>query len=50
VKQRATPKASAQLSTAKVNKIKSMVASGYNNSEIAEAIGVSTSLVSKYLK
>ncbi|GHU53262.1 hypothetical protein FACS1894132_04950 [Clostridia bacterium] len=49
VKQRATPRTTSQLSTAKVNKIKSMVASGYNNSEIAESIGVSTSTVSKYL-
>lgn len=48
VRQRATPKTTSNLSTAKVNKIKSMKASGYTNAEIAEALGVSTSTISKY--
>lgn len=49
IRQKATPKASTQLSTAQVNKIKSMSASGYTNAEIAEAIGKSVASVSKYL-
>lgn len=49
VRQRATPKATTQLSTAKVSKAKSMSASGYTISEIAESLGCSTSTVSKYL-
>ena len=50
LRERATPKTTNQLSTAKVNKIKAMQASGYSLSDIAEAIGSSTSVVSKYLK
>lgn len=49
LRQRATPRATTTLSTAKQNKIASMSASGYSTSEIAEALGVSTSTVSKYL-
>lgn len=49
IKRRATPKTNTQLSTAKINKIKAMLASGYNNSEIAEALNVSTSTVAKYI-
>ena len=45
----ATPRATTTLSTAKVNKISSMNASGYTTAEIAEALGVSTSTVRKYL-
>lgn len=48
VKQRALPRTTTQLSTARVNKIKAMVASGYTNAEIAESLGVSTSTVSQY--
>ena len=48
LRQKATPRASTTLSQAKVNKINTMRASGYTNAEIAEAIGVSTSTVSKY--
>lgn len=48
VKQRALPRTTTQLSTARVNKIKAMVASGYTNAEIAEALSVSTSTVSQY--
>lgn len=50
VKQRATPRATTMLNTAKVNKISAMNASGYTTSEIAEALGISSSTVSKYLK
>lgn len=49
LRQRATPRATTALSTAKVNRISAMRASGYSTSEIAEALGVSTSTVSKYL-
>ena len=49
IRQRATPRATTTLSTAKQNKIASMSASGYSTSEIAEALGISTSTVSKYL-
>ena len=49
LRQRATPRATTALSTAKINKISSMNASGYTTSEIAEALGISSSTVSKYL-
>lgn len=50
LKQMATPRGSTtQLSQAKVNKISSMKASGYTNAEIAKAVGISTSTVTKYL-
>lgn len=49
LRQRATPRTTTQLSTAKVNKIKAMVASGYTNADIAESLGISSSTVSKYL-
>ncbi len=49
LRQRATPRATTALSDAKVNRITAMRASGYSTSEIAEALGVSTSTVSKYL-
>lgn len=48
LRQRATPRATTTLSQAKISKIQNMRASGYTNAEIAEAIGVSTSTVSKY--
>lgn len=48
LRERATPKARSELSTAQKNKIVAMKASGYTTSEIAEAVGVSTSTVSKY--
>lgn len=50
LRQRATPRTTSTLSTAKVSKIKAMNASNYSLSEIAKALGVSTSTVSKYLK
>lgn len=49
IRERATPRNTKTLSTAKMNKIKSMKASGYTTSEIADALGVSSSTVSKYL-
>lgn len=49
LRQRATPRATTTLSSAKVNKIASMNVSGYTTAEIAEALGVSASTVSKYL-
>lgn len=49
IRQRATPRTTTSLSTAKVNKISAMSSSGYTIAEIAEALGVSTSTVSKYL-
>lgn len=50
VRQRATPRTTTQLSTAKVAKIKAMQSSGYTTSEIAKAVGVSSSTVGKYLR
>jgi len=50
LRQRATPRTTTTLSVAKINKIASMSASGYSTSEIAKAIGVSTSTVSNYVK
>lgn len=50
LKQRAMPRATSTLSTAKVNRIKAMSASNYSLNEIANALGVSTTVVSKYLK
>jgi hypothetical protein len=49
IKVRATPRSTTQLSTAQVNKIKAMAASGYTNAQIAEAMGKSASVVSKYI-
>ena len=50
LKQRATPRSSTELSQAKINKIASMKANGYTTAQIAQAIGASTSTVTKYLK
>lgn len=49
LRQRATPRNTTSLSTAKINRISSMSASGYSTSEIANALGVSTTTVSNYL-
>lgn len=49
LRQRATPRTTTQLSTARINKAKAMANSGYTNAEIAESLGVSPSVVSKYL-
>ena len=51
VRQYATPRSTSTLSPAKVSKIEAMQASGnYSIAEIAQAVGVSSSTVSKYLK
>jgi hypothetical protein len=49
LRQRATPRSTTTLSTAKINKIASMSASGYSTAEIAKAVGISTSAISKYI-
>ena len=49
VRQRAMPRATTQLTTAKQNKIKAMQNSGYTLTEIADSLGVSRSTVSSYL-
>lgn len=48
VRSYATPRATTALSTGKQARIKAMRASGYTNSEIAQALGISASTVSKY--
>ena len=50
LRQRATPRTITSLSSAKVAKIKAMNASNYSLSEIAKSVGVSTTVVSNYLK
>ena len=49
VRERATPRRTTQLSDARISRIKAMANSGHTNAEIAEAFGISTSAVSKYL-
>ncbi len=48
VRSYATPRASSSLSSGKQARIKAMRASGYTNAEIANALGISASTVSKY--
>ena len=50
LRQRATPRSYTTLNTAKINRIKAMSANGKTLSEIANALGVSTSTVANYLK
>lgn len=50
VRQKALPKTTTELSEAKQNKIKAMKSSGYTTSEIADALGVSTTTIHKYTK
>lgn len=50
LRERATPKQKTELSSAKIAKIEAMKNSGYPISDIADALGVSTSTVNKYLK
>lgn len=49
LRRRATPRTTTALSSAKISRIAAMSASGYTTSEIAEALGISTSTVTKYL-
>ena len=50
VKQMAMPRSTSKLSTAKINHIATLKASGYTNEQIANKLGVSTSTVIKYMK
>lgn len=50
LRNKATPKTRTTLSEGKVSKMRAMKNSGYTTSEIAKALGVSTSTVSKHLK
>lgn len=50
VRQRATPRSTGHLSEAKIGRMQAMVASGFTISEIADALGVSRSTVSNYMK
>lgn len=50
LRQRATPRSSTTMSSAKINRMKAYQASGYTTSQIAEMLGVSSSTVSKYLR
>lgn len=49
VQKLATPRATNELPAAKVSRIKNMIANGYNQAEIADALGISTSTVTKYM-
>lgn len=49
IRERATPRATNTVSPGKQARISAMAASGYTNAEIAAAVGVSTSTVTKYL-
>lgn len=49
VRKRATPRTTNSLSVGQIGRIKALKASGYTNAEIADALGVSTSTVSKHL-
>ena len=49
IRERATPRSKQTLSNAKISKIAQMKLSGYTTAEIAKAVGVSSSTVSKYL-
>ena len=50
LRERAMPKTTTSLSQAQINKIKAMVASGYTNQDIADAMGKSPSTISNYIK
>ena len=50
IRERATPRTTTNLSNAKVNRIRAMSSSNYSINEIANALGVSPSTVSNYLK
>lgn len=50
LRQKATPRATTKLSTAKINRIKALQSSNYTVAEIASKLGVSSSTVSQYIK
>lgn len=50
LRERAMPRNTNTLSDAKINRIKAMSNSNYTNEQIAKALGISPSAVSKYLK
>lgn len=50
VKQRALPKTTTELNSAKINRINDLNSKGYTIAEIAERLGVSSSTVSKYIE
>lgn len=50
LKQFAMPRSTTTLSTAKISRIKNMANRGYTTNEIAQALGVSSSTVIKYMK
>ena len=50
IKQLATPREVSSMPTAKINRAKSLLDNGLTQSEVAEALGVSTSTLSKALK
>lgn len=50
LRQRATPKQTVEATPAQQNRIKAMAASGYTNAQIAAAVGLSTTTVTKYKK
>lgn len=49
IRERATPRATSEISDARKNRIKAMANSGHTNAEIADALGLSPSSVSKIL-
>lgn len=49
IRQRATPRTSTGISLSKARRIETLKNTGYTNSEIANALGISVSTVSKYL-
>lgn len=44
------PRSTTTLSTAKISRLKNMANRGYTTNEIAQALGISTSSVVKYMK
>lgn len=50
IKQMATPRTKVGLSPAKQGRINALIASGYTTAQIAQALGVSASTITKYLK
>ena len=48
LRERATPRQRTEMTQAKINRINAMKSSGYTNDEIAKALGISASTVSKY--